>query len=292
MNKIIKKYEKEGIVQITVFDERWYQKGDTFVPSVTWIAGHYPKGTQFYKWLAQKGWDEAEAIKSAAGDKGSKVHYAIEDLLQGKEITMESEYINPSTEQKEKLTLKEYECLLSFRDWFNLVQPKNIKSEFVIFNDKIGYAGTVDITCEIGGETYLIDFKTGQSLWPEHDLQLSAYNEVVKAKKMAILQLGYARNKNKWKFTELENKFPLFLAAKQIWANENAGVEPKKYEWPEKITLTVRVPVTGTINSKTEKVVYKRKIKQKYERNKTVQQLRTTRKVSPRRSIEANGKAV
>ena len=33
------------------------------------IAGHYPKGIAFYKWLAEKGWDESQALKSAAGDK-------------------------------------------------------------------------------------------------------------------------------------------------------------------------------------------------------------------------------
>jgi hypothetical protein len=70
--------------QITVADKRWYMKpakdAETGlpiylpVPSVTWIAGFWPQGIHFYKWLAEKGWDEAEAIKAAAGDKGSAVH--------------------------------------------------------------------------------------------------------------------------------------------------------------------------------------------------------------------------
>src|SRR4051794_35372068 len=85
MKKIIRETdEKNGIVQVTIADERWYIKEVEdpntklpkflYVPSVTWIAGHYPKGTEFYKWLANKGWDESQAIKVAAGDKGSKVH--------------------------------------------------------------------------------------------------------------------------------------------------------------------------------------------------------------------------
>jgi hypothetical protein len=66
---------KDGIVQITTVDERWYVKAlkdeegilkVVFVPSITWIAGHYPKGIAFYKWLAGKGWDEAEALKQSA----------------------------------------------------------------------------------------------------------------------------------------------------------------------------------------------------------------------------------
>jgi hypothetical protein len=72
--------EKKRIVQVTTTDERWYVRESAdektglpsykYVPSVTWIAGHYPKGVGFYKWLADKGWNEAEAIKTAAGGKG------------------------------------------------------------------------------------------------------------------------------------------------------------------------------------------------------------------------------
>ena len=50
--QIRKVNEEKGVVQITTTDERWYEKDGVFVPSVTWIAGHYPKGVQFYKWLA------------------------------------------------------------------------------------------------------------------------------------------------------------------------------------------------------------------------------------------------
>jgi hypothetical protein len=49
--------EKRGIVQVTVSDERYYLKPGqdpvtelpvyTPVPSVTWIAGFWPKGIQF-----------------------------------------------------------------------------------------------------------------------------------------------------------------------------------------------------------------------------------------------------
>src|SRR5258706_2252693 len=101
MKKVIREVdEKRGIVQITVADERWYMKPVpnpetgipeyTAVPSVTWIAGHWPKGVGFYKWLADKGWDEAEAVKHAAGDKGSRVHMAIEMILKGEEFRMDT----------------------------------------------------------------------------------------------------------------------------------------------------------------------------------------------------------
>src|SRR5439155_20894113 len=172
---------KDGIVQVTIADERWYIKDTidpvsglpikTFVPSVTWISGHYPKSIGFYKWLAQKGWDEAEAIKIAAGDKGSKVHNAIGTLLAGEKVEISypdhkgSEYVNPTTGQLEELTLEEYDCLLAFQRWFQEVKPETIAREFVVWNEEYGYAGTIDYLCKIGGVPYLIDFKTSQDVW-------------------------------------------------------------------------------------------------------------------------------
>lgn len=255
MNKIIKQVDKEkGLVQITVANERWYAKPtenkDTknpeyqFVPSVTWIAGCYPKGVPFYKWLADKGWDEAEAIKSAAGDKGSKVHSAIEDLIDGKEVKMDAKYLNRSTDKEEELTLEEWECLVSFARWFREVKPKVLSKELVVFDDEYGFAGTIDFVCEFGGQKYLIDFKTGQNIWPEYELQVSAYKEALKEKgkelKLAILQIGYRRNKDGYKFTEVEDKFSLFLAAKQIWHNEHGEEKPKVKDYPLSLQLEVK----------------------------------------------------
>lgn len=251
MQKIIKKVdEKRGIVQITIADERWYSKEITneitglpeikFVPSSTWISGHYPKGIAFYKWLADHGWDEAEAIKSAAGDKGSKVHFAICSLIDGAEVKMDSKFKNPSTGQEEELTLEEYDCISSFADWFKEVKPEVLSREIVVWNDQYNYAGTVDLVCKINGETWVIDFKTGQYIWPEYELQISSYKHAIGQEyKLGVLQLGYKRNSKHYKFTEVKDKFDLFLSARQIWANENEGVEPKKRDYPLSLSLNI-----------------------------------------------------
>lgn len=257
--------EKKGIVQVTIADERWYFKPEQndasgipqykAVPSITWIAGSYPKGIAFYKWLADKGWDEAEAIKSAAGDKGSKIHMAIDDVLAGKEVRIDSKYMNRSTGKEEELTLEECDAILSFVSWFNEVKPKVICWEKTLFSDKHGYAGTADLFCLIDGEPWIIDFKTGQYVWPEYKLQVSAYVETVSNGenhieglgdvsnlKAAVLQVGYRRNKNGWKFTEIENKFNLFLAAKQIWAEEHGEDQPSKKDYPIVLSPALSVP--------------------------------------------------
>jgi hypothetical protein len=254
MKKVIRVVdEKKGIVQVTTADERWYIKpGENpttglpvyeYVPSVTWIADHYPKGIGFYKWLADKGWNEAEAIKNAAGDKGSKVHYAIGDLLGGHTVSMQSQYINHSTELPEQLTLEEYEALLSFKLWFTEIKPEIIAAEKTVWCTADNYAGTIDLVCRIEGELWIIDFKTSQYIWPSHELQLSAYkhsDHPWQDAKLGILQLGYRRNKKQFKFTEISNQYELFLAAKQIWAKESAAQTPHQRDYPLSIALGIK----------------------------------------------------
>jgi len=238
---------KNGVLQITTLTERWYARQTTdkaglpvyeYVPSVTWIADYYPKGIGFYKWLANQGWDEAEALKQAAADKGSKVHQAILKLIDGETIKISDKFINNSTEQEEELTLEEWECLMSFADWYKKAKPQIINREFVVWSDEYKYAGTIDLLCTIGEDTYIIDFKTGQHIWPSYEIQLSAYKYASKVNgKLAILQLGYQHNKNRYKFTEIEDQFELFLSAKKIWEKENKDTKPQQKDYPLEIAL-------------------------------------------------------
>jgi len=254
MKKEIRLVDKEkGILQITTLDERWYVRDAVdpatgeykpeFVPSVTWICDHFPKSVAFYKWLASKGWDEAEAIKSAAGDRGSRVHRAIQDLIEGREVHIDSTYKSASDEEPQELTIEEYDCILAFSRWFEETKPELLAWEFNVWGD--GYAGTVDLLCSIEGQKYLIDFKTSQDIWPSHELQVSAYKHALPPDtlaegeeiKLAILQVGYRRNKKKFKLTEVEDQFQEFLAVKTIWAKEQKGVEPRQRDYPMSVKL-------------------------------------------------------
>jgi hypothetical protein len=248
MKKIIKEITGTGIMQITMPDERWYVKqiGETFkyVPSVTWITGYYPKSKWFLKWYAEHGYDDAEAIKQAAGDKGSKVHYAVTDLINGKEVTMEDKYVNPTTGLMEELTVEEYECLMAFTAWYQDTKPTIVANELVVFHDELNYAGTIDIMYHAADGLHLADFKTGQQVYTEHEIQVSAYKWALmpnpdKAQdvKLEIIQLGYKRNKKGYKVTPVEDKMELFLAARKIWQNETAGIEPFQKDFPVSLKL-------------------------------------------------------
>ena len=241
--KMERKEIKGNIIQITLEDERWYaisENGEIkYIPSVTWICEYYPKGIGFFKWLASKGWDEAEAIKIAAGEKGNTVHNAVEMLLKRETISYNSEFINDDGIKRE-ITADEYGAVLSFVDWWQDIKPEILGfNETVIAPDK-SHAGTLDIRCKINNENWIIDIKTSADIWPSHELQVNAYRMCGFVNyKMGILQLGYKRNKKKkYKFTEILPQEDLFSATKKIWGKETEGIFPLQREYPIEIKLS------------------------------------------------------
>lgn len=250
---------KNGVCQITTHDERFYSKsvidektglptGFDFFPSSSWISGYYPRGERFTQWVAKIGFEEAQRRMIEAGVKGSKVHLAAEDIMQGKEVPMNANYPNKNNEGiLEELTVEEYGAIMSLVDWIDtLADIEVLATETTAFNDKFHYAGTVDLICKIAGQIWIIDFKTSPNIWPSHEIQLSSYRhldfdlkelkvtqEEWETRKQAILQIGYKRNKiKKYKFSEIEDKFDLFLATKRIWSEECAGIHPSQKDYP------------------------------------------------------------
>lgn len=249
---------EKGIIQITTLDERWYAvKGEdtktglpTYIykPSSTWIAEHYPKGVGFYKWLASKGWDEAEAIKTAAGEKGSKVHQASQELEKGTPISINQGFVNPATGLLEPLSTEEIDAIFSFTAWHKETKPQLLASEMTVVGED--YAGTLDRIYRIGKEVVIVDLKTSAEIYPSHELQVSSYShadidykvlgitdEEWAARKLAILQLGYRKNTKHFKFTPIEDKYNLFRHAYDIWRNENPDSKPKQRDYPLVLTL-------------------------------------------------------
>ncbi len=278
MQKIIREVDaKRGIVQITVADERWYLKSSVDpvsgipvykgVPSVTWIGSFYPKGIGYYKWLAEHGWDESQALMREAGEKGSAVHKAIEMILNGEEFRIDTKVAVKENdhEVERELTFEELECVKSFCDWKADVEKEwtieTIRNGMVLVSDKHNYGGTLDwlykLTHKTTGEVqiWLLDFKTSQQVWRSAEMQVSAYKRTVESGenpvallnengtetgkyldvtnlRIAILQVGYRLNKKKYKFTEIEDCFDLFLTAQKIWAKEVGEADVRVVDFP------------------------------------------------------------
>jgi hypothetical protein len=248
--------EKRGIVQITCPDSRFYGSPDIgWFPSVTFICSYYPKGKGFEKWLADKGMDKAEEIKVLAGEKGSAVHNAIDRIIKGDTLKCDEVILDNQTMKDREYTAEEWEAIASFiRWWKTLEKPKLIANEFVILDTVVGYGGTVDILMKINGQIWLIDIKTSKAIHTSHMIQVSAYKQTLAREglrdqeghvlleagadiKLGIIQVGYQMNRDKFKFTEVEDKFDLFLSTKAIWEEENGKIQPKQYELPMTLSL-------------------------------------------------------
>jgi hypothetical protein len=285
MKKIIREVDiKRGIHQVTIADERWYLRPTKneltglpdymAVPSVTWITQSYPKGIGYFKWLAERGWDEAEAIKTQAGDKGTKVHLAIEDILAGKEVRIDSKYPSKTTGNDEELTLEECDAILSFTSWKKSMEEnyiiETLATEITVFSMQYNYAGTVDWIVKMThketqvAEYWIIDFKTSQQVWPSHELQLNAYKRVlengenkvqgldVTDLKLAVLQVGYRKNKNQYKFNPIDVDFEMFLVTQKIWQKEHGGEKISKRDYPIILSPAVKTELDKTVEAVVE----------------------------------------
>lgn len=249
--------DKKGIVRITTLSERWYAKQGTnettglpefkFYPSSTWIAGHYPKGTAFYKWLAQNGWNESESIKESAGRRGRQVHQATELLEKNGSLSIDEKLVDDDGKEQ-PLSTEALDGILSFQKWHDEVKPELLANEMTVFGEN--YAGTLDRIYRIDGVVYIVDIKTSKQIWEEHKLQIASYSHaeidynslgITKsewdARKLAVLQLGYPLNKNKYKMTIIEDKYELFKVARMIWQNENENAKPLERDYPLTIKL-------------------------------------------------------
>lgn len=251
--------EDKTLVRITTLDERWYAKATEdsktglpiyeYVPSSTWVASYYYTSPYLIKWIAEKGLNEAEAIKQAAGDKGSKVHYACGDIDEGKEIRIDAKYLNPSTGQEEELTQEEIDCILSYTKFVDDYKPIILSNELTSFGSidgKMAYGGTLDKIFRIDDVIWILDIKTSSSVRKSHELQISSYShmdfdlkklgitdEEWKNRKLAVLQVGYKRNKDGYKFTEVDDKFDLFCnVAYKTFLEENDNIQPQQKDYP------------------------------------------------------------
>ena len=256
---------KKRIIRITCPDERWYSRliidektglpgSYEFIPSVTWIKSYWYTSPYLIKWIADKGLSEAETIRNEAGIKGDKVHQATEDIDSGIGIKINDKYENKRNGELEELTVEEIETINSYVDYIDKEKPELLANEMTVFShekSKEQYAGTLDRIWAMGfikdgvRQIWIIDLKTSKSIYKDMVIQVSAYSkadinykalgitdEEWENRKLAILQLGYRRNKNGYKFTEIHSRYDLFKMAYQTWLEENPNTKPFQKDFP------------------------------------------------------------
>lgn len=247
------------VCRITTPDERWYGEETMnektglpeiqWKPSSTWIKSYYYTSPYLIKWIADKGLTEAERIKKEAGLKGDKIHQATEEIDKGAEIKIDEKFLNKETGEMEELTGEEIEAILSYRDYIDKIKPELLANEMTVFAER--YAGTLDRIYAIGfvkegvRQIWIVDIKSSQSIWKDMSIQVSSYShakidyeamgitdEEWKNRRLAILQVGYRKNKNRYKFTEIPDRYDLFEIAYKTWQEENPDAKPFQRDYP------------------------------------------------------------
>lgn len=244
-------------------DGNWnfYFKKSTgqYAPAVNHvIRSGFNKGPRFAQWLLSVSKDEAKKILESAGDRGSRVHMAIRELLDGQEVKIDKQY--PSETQGgrfEPLTGEEWNCIQGFASWVVVYKPEVMRQEVTVFSDAELYAGTIDFLGVIdlpgvGKISVLVDWKSSSGIWDEYKLQVAAYYQAwleVKDNKgfvpthTAIVRVG-TKHKQKFEMQVFDAKetmenYARFLEARNLYRFVDSQKEPTIEQLPTSFKFEV-----------------------------------------------------
>lgn len=247
--------------------ENYFVKSlNLYLPGVTTILNRgYLKGPQMDEWLSRHTAAERERILQSAGEKGDKVHRAIDLMLSAdyppgaKPFFLEQSIgiFNRETKDYEPIANNEWDALLAFQSFWQAHEPQVLVSEATLYNTLHGFAGTADAVLmltkkcdvkackceELVGEIGLYDWKTSSGIRASYGAQVAAYafagnlaDHLPKGKRTpdytAVLRLGTNHKTTggyefkPFSFRETCDNFERFLAAQRIAAYEHKPFNP------------------------------------------------------------------
>lgn len=152
------------------------------VPSVTTIIGNnlgWNKNALigWARKMAMQGIDPY-AVRDEAGSIGTLAHMLIEYHLhqslghEGWEVDFLDEYSKKDQERAQV-------GFEAFLEWEKLVDLEPLRMEERLVSEWHQFGGTIDLQANVNGKFSLVDFKTSNGLWPDHVIQLSAYEKLM-----------------------------------------------------------------------------------------------------------------
>jgi hypothetical protein len=120
--------------------------------------------------ILEKGKNAHHVAKTSGGDTGTTVHEAIEKWIK-KGCSF--------TDKIEKYCGKDMQVqdmFMNFVAWVNSDEVKFVCSEKHVHSEKYWYGGIVDFVCIIKGKRFVGDIKTSSGIYPEHFMQMGAYD--------------------------------------------------------------------------------------------------------------------
>ena len=238
--------------QITLPDSRYYRRNGEFYPSVTYVLNCYPKGKHFEDWLKRHGYTADYVVRKAA-EEGTAVHELIEEYFEGNEMR----YLNDKGNPKFKPDI--WRMFLKFVNFWETYKPTLVETETHLFSDELKIAGTVDLVCEIGGERWIIDFKTSNHMQTTYELQGAVYAQCYEecyGKKIDRVGMLWLKSKSRgedrkgeklkgkgWEVYESsrsqEENLDIFMAVKKIFDLENPKHKPATETFETVVQRTV-----------------------------------------------------
>ena len=257
----------------------------------------FAKGRRFYEYLKNISAEEADRKLKAAGDRGDAVHQAINQALTNGRLPRTALVLAEDNKTERHLTNDEWDVLLTWAEFWNRHNAKVVMKEQAVFNLQKGYAGTLDAiivlqkNCEVKtcrcdgliGLQVLVDWKSSGAIYNSYGPQVAAYKDCLETPMpyTAVVRLGTSHKTTggyefqPYDVEETKKHFNEFLAAITISSSEHKPFnEADIVDIPEIIELNkvqekVEVPIVGTVNSKTEKVTFKRKLKKSVKKLKS-----------------------
>ena len=177
----------------------------------------------YYAMLKDPSLSQEDALKSpynasqTAKDRGSTIHSLIEAYkTTGDRLEFVPDHLQGYAE--------------AFYKFMTEHKPEILSQERTLFSEKNKIAGTLDMHATIGGIPTILDVKTGKDVYPEVELQLSAYASMMlenneKADRIAVLLLETGQDDKptgNYIFKTLTMRMDVFYAVKTLycWLNQ------------------------------------------------------------------------
>jgi hypothetical protein len=252
----------DNIKRIDILDDRFYcdtEFPDLFYPSTTTVLDVYPKGPALTEWHKALGFN-ADIVLQKAGITGSNVHDACHKYVNGHKIefgqVIEGKFVA-------NYSFEEWKMIVKFVEFWTEYNPELIASEVTLISHTHKVGGTADIIFRLMNpegqfETWLLDTKSGNSVYPSHELQIATYATIWNEhnpdhfiSRCGILHLqALTRGKDKqgkkiqgkgWQIVEFDrhyaDAFKVFKHLKAVWDDANPDYKPKTYSLPGSLQL-------------------------------------------------------
>lgn len=111
---------------------------------------------------------DPDKIRDDAADSGTCTHYLVECHIRG---------VEPDTSGFTQAQIDKAETgFLAFLEWEknNKLDYKHV--ELRVVSEEHRYGGTIDMIVQKNGCLWMLDLKTGKSVYPEHKVQIAAYS--------------------------------------------------------------------------------------------------------------------